>query len=147
MPQKIKHFIWRACKNVIPTRENLRKRGISIDDTCPRCNKAQDLIYCEMSSRIWFTSFLSLRVANDQNRSFKKWFMNWFNLESSTLLIDTNTIVSIAIFCWFIWKSRNDIIFGNECNAPTKTIFDACRLVHDHFEVVNGKEVERGDYD
>lgn len=66
--------------------------------------------------------------------------MNWFNLESSSPLVDSNTIVVIAIFCWFIWKSRNDIVFCNNSSSPSKIIVDACRMIQDQYEAVSCKD-------
>ena len=34
MPNKIKSFFWRACKNILPTKVNLRDRRIIHDPTC-----------------------------------------------------------------------------------------------------------------
>lgn len=33
IPNKVKHFAWRACKNILPCLSNLR-RGILVDDKC-----------------------------------------------------------------------------------------------------------------
>ena len=35
-PNKIKHFIWRACRNGLPTKENLVRRTIINDPICDR---------------------------------------------------------------------------------------------------------------
>ena len=35
---KIKAFGWRACHNILPTREKLRSRQIIDDDSCPICH-------------------------------------------------------------------------------------------------------------
>ena len=39
---KIKKFIWKACYEWIPTRANLLKRGIQLDDRCPLINFAHE---------------------------------------------------------------------------------------------------------
>ncbi|OMO96879.1 hypothetical protein COLO4_15019 [Corchorus olitorius] len=36
---KIQNFVWRACRNIIPTKENLVKRHCSYDPDCVRCNE------------------------------------------------------------------------------------------------------------
>jgi hypothetical protein len=35
MPNAVKIFLWRACKNILPTRENLFKRKITPNPMCP----------------------------------------------------------------------------------------------------------------
>ncbi|XP_058749041.1 uncharacterized protein LOC131622003 [Vicia villosa] len=37
---KIKNCVWRAGKNILPTRSNLLKKGISLDPNCPFCCSA-----------------------------------------------------------------------------------------------------------
>lgn len=36
-PNKIKHFLWRACKNIIPTNFCLASRKVTSDSSCGFC--------------------------------------------------------------------------------------------------------------
>ena len=38
-PNKIRHFIWTAVKDSLPTKENLQKRHIPLDVTCSLCDE------------------------------------------------------------------------------------------------------------
>lgn len=38
IPQKIKIFIWRLCRNNLPVHMLLRAKGINVPSTCPMCN-------------------------------------------------------------------------------------------------------------
>ena len=38
IPNKAKHFAWRACKNILPTLSNLKRRGIVENDLCEECS-------------------------------------------------------------------------------------------------------------
>ena len=40
VPQKVKTFIWRACRNAIPTKQALVRRTIITDPICERCREA-----------------------------------------------------------------------------------------------------------
>lgn len=84
-PQKIKHSIWCAYDNAVPTRVNLKKRNVDIDDICPLCNSDQETTYCflfcDTPNKVWFASDLSLRIFNALNFGFADWFMNWFKLK------------------------------------------------------------------
>lgn len=66
--------------------------------------------------------------------------MNWFKIENSFPHVDINTTAAIAIFCWFIWKSKNDIVFGNDNNSPSKIMFDACRLIQNLSDIVDDQD-------
>ena len=37
MPPKVCMFLWRACLNILPTRENLNKRRVQVDPMCGMC--------------------------------------------------------------------------------------------------------------
>lgn len=37
IPQKVKVFIWRFCRNVIPVRKRLSAKGVRVPITCPMC--------------------------------------------------------------------------------------------------------------
>ena len=37
IPSKIKHFLWRALINSLPTKMNLKKRGVQVWEVCDRC--------------------------------------------------------------------------------------------------------------
>ncbi|OAP07096.1 hypothetical protein AXX17_AT3G36950 [Arabidopsis thaliana] len=57
-PPKIKHFWWRAVHNALPTADNLKKRKVTIDDTCQSCGEAPEdvnhlLFQCRVSREVW----------------------------------------------------------------------------------------------
>lgn len=45
MPNKTKAFAWKTCKNGLPTRSNLRERGVLIDAKCPFCGTEEEDLY------------------------------------------------------------------------------------------------------
>ena len=45
VPNKIKHFIWRACRELLPTKKNLYTRNVTQNSTCDLCQEAvEDVI-------------------------------------------------------------------------------------------------------
>ena len=44
MPNKVKNFVWRAAKNVLPTTVNLISKRVVILSTCPVCNAYEETI-------------------------------------------------------------------------------------------------------
>lgn len=70
IPPKVKHFVWRALKNSLPTRANLLRRGVAVDSTCGQCDAATEsldhcLLECTRARSFWFGSSLGLRWSND----------------------------------------------------------------------------------
>ncbi|KAL5841983.1 hypothetical protein ACOSQ3_012586 [Xanthoceras sorbifolium] len=44
LPCKIKFFLWKLGLNILPTKENLRRRKILLVDSCPRCENEVESI-------------------------------------------------------------------------------------------------------
>uniref|UniRef100_A0A803LLZ1 RNase H type-1 domain-containing protein n=1 Tax=Chenopodium quinoa TaxID=63459 RepID=A0A803LLZ1_CHEQI len=63
VPQKVKHLVWRAVANGIPTMETLASRGLEVDRICPRCGKGDEttLTY---SSSVWRAVQSSSKLGN-----------------------------------------------------------------------------------
>ena len=40
VPHKVRHFAWRAYREILPTKENLRARRILLDSTYKECGSA-----------------------------------------------------------------------------------------------------------
>ncbi|KAL5855883.1 hypothetical protein ACOSQ4_005685 [Xanthoceras sorbifolium] len=100
IPSKIKFFYWRACKNILPTKDSLFKRGIGVSGLCSLCGLCKDSVDhatwgCKVLARCWAGCpfFRSLK-----NSSFGKVFLMRF-------------IVSL----WLAWGFRNSLLHGLGC--------------------------------
>jgi hypothetical protein len=61
VPNVEKNFIWRACHDILPTRENLQKRKVVNDPLCPVCGKEEEttvhiLWNCPSAMDVWGVS-------------------------------------------------------------------------------------------
>ncbi|XP_039161023.1 uncharacterized protein LOC120289747 [Eucalyptus grandis] len=70
---KVKHFLWNACHNAIPTMENLYRRKIVPDPLCPICKKEAEtvehtLLLCSWMTRIWKAAPAHQSVKNKVNQ-------------------------------------------------------------------------------
>jgi hypothetical protein len=45
VPNSIKMFLWRACKDILPTKANLQKRGMALDPLCIFCKIEIEMTY------------------------------------------------------------------------------------------------------
>lgn len=54
---KIKHFLWRACKDILPTNHCLARRKVKFEDRCAACGEkessAHALWECRLASEEW----------------------------------------------------------------------------------------------
>ena len=57
-PHKIRHFTWRACREILPTKVNLKRRKVVDVDSCEECNDGIEnsghLFWsCQRARQIW----------------------------------------------------------------------------------------------
>ncbi|KAH9670971.1 reverse transcriptase domain-containing protein [Citrus sinensis] len=110
VPSKIKNFIWRAAKNVLPTAVNLLSRRVDIISTCAVCNANEEtvmhaLIECSFAKTCWFSSPVGFV---GYCTSFLTWLEHIFAYCSAD---DCNIAMMI---CWRIWIHRNDKIWNQK---------------------------------
>lgn len=77
IPQKIKMFVWKLCHNIIPMKENLRKKRLTDTGICPIYNQEAKttehaLLHCQWTTPVWFGLQLGLRSDNYQALNFAK---------------------------------------------------------------------------
>lgn len=58
VPNKVRHFMWRAVRNSLPTKLNLHKRQVVSDGCCDACSNCLEdsihaLWYCDVARAIW----------------------------------------------------------------------------------------------
>ena len=111
MPHKIRHFAWRACRDILLLKTNLVKRNVLQVDTCDGCNvEAENSIHflwkCTRAKELWSSLKLVFPNVLDQLSSFKE--MLW------CLMMDEKcspeNIEMILTSVWAMWGNRNDIL-------------------------------------
>ena len=75
IPNKIKVFGWRACHDILPTRRNLKKKRILMDDVCPLCGLSQEstihaLWECTIAQDVWYGSVRALQKCGTSQLDF-----------------------------------------------------------------------------
>ena len=62
VPGKVKHFMWKACSDCLPTKTHLVKRRVLTNPFCHLCNRAEEdthhaLWGCEAIKQVWDRDF------------------------------------------------------------------------------------------
>lgn len=57
-PHKIRHFSWRACRDILPTKSNLKHRGVIQNDMCSICGEGVEdsgrvFWLCSKAKEVW----------------------------------------------------------------------------------------------
>ena len=73
-PNKIKQLLWKACKNILPTKLHLKAHGVSKDGRCDMCRLEETsghaLWSCRMAEDVWCGTRLKLPYFQDPLRDF-----------------------------------------------------------------------------
>ncbi|KAH9679641.1 putative reverse transcriptase/RNA-dependent DNA polymerase [Citrus sinensis] len=113
LPEKIKIFMWRAVKNLLPTASNLWRRKIVGSPICRRCGvKNEDVIHalldCKVAKKVW------------RNAGCAEEIEKLVQQDLMAVLVEIQRkkgkkeLELIVVLCWTIWYSRNLFIFENK---------------------------------
>jgi hypothetical protein len=58
VPNAVKMFMWRASHNLLPTKENMQRKGIVNESSCPICGRTSEniahiLCTCPLTMDVW----------------------------------------------------------------------------------------------
>ncbi|KAM1981594.1 hypothetical protein ACFX15_038069 [Malus domestica] len=116
VPPKVRNMIWRTCQDIIPTKENLSKRGVGSDLLCVLCRGEPEMVVhvlkdCLFARATWFATLCSFLVDFVPCGSVKEWFM---------LLIQNHHLDFdfMCIVVWHLWLKRNDRIWKGKHGSP-----------------------------
>ena len=112
-PHKVRHFLWQACKNILPTNHCLWLRKVSKEDRCGLCGLVESsghaLWDCCMAEVVWKEAKLTLQRGCHSHRDFIDvvWKF-WENRKEGEL-------ERLTCIAWCIWKNRNAVKFEGRC--------------------------------
>ncbi|XP_075633467.1 uncharacterized protein LOC142605927 [Castanea sativa] len=120
---KVKHFLWRACTDSLPTRINLMKRKILSDLICHLCGRVdEDTLHalwgCEAVKQVWDRDFNWVNQFEVAQGSFQDLV--------EKVLSKPRLREDFATTAWFVWARRNKSRL-NEKTTPLNGIRDAIR--------------------
>ncbi|KAF7832946.1 putative ribonuclease H-like domain, reverse transcriptase zinc-binding domain-containing protein [Senna tora] len=115
IPAKIKFFLWRVCKGILPVCSNLAKRGMDVAPCCPVCSSEEESIchatlFCSQIRALWSSLPLSFVGEYDEDLNF----IEWFNMALTQW--DVKDLCLFAIAAYKVWDRRNEIRLGS--NPP-----------------------------
>jgi ribonuclease HI len=117
LPNSAKMFLWRACKNILHTKDNLKKRKVVADDTCIICCREVESVHhilwdCPSSQDVWCSVGGRLQKRGTGGESFMELVEN---------LMEFLCKEELELFVWttkMIWKRRNGVIHGEAFLHP-----------------------------
>ena len=133
-PNKIRHFMWKAVKDSLPTKENLHKHQIPLDESCSLCEEYQEtnlhaLWLCDHAKSVWKSDVGFSVYYKKQYRSFMDLF---------EAVLERGSVFHVAWFstvAWSLWQRWNKL----REKQPTWPFHEICKrakdLVLEFFEI------------
>lgn len=118
----MKLFMWKCLNNAVATNVALVARKIRFDPVCSRCGKAEEsishvLFLCEVAIKVWIHSPFRLRPEELLDcRNMTDWW-DCIQERISQSHMPPFLLGMALLYCWWIWRARNDFIFNGKCWA------------------------------
>jgi hypothetical protein len=137
-PPKVKHLLWRVCKDCLPTRLRLRNRYVNCPEECPMClscdEEEQHLFFrCDMIREAWEVMGL-VHIIQPRLLQFTNIRDIIFHIcrhESSTLA------GKFATLLWFAWQNRNNKVWKDDSLQARQIGNQAVKFWHE-WASING---------
>ena len=108
VPSKVKHFLWRACNESLPTKKNLFRRQVIRTATCDGCREeTEDSVHalwgCQVVKETWWEAIQDRNQLWERFQSFRDLLIRIFNIGAPFLA------ERFAYVAWSLWNKRNAI--------------------------------------
>ena len=110
---KVKHFAWKACRNILAMKENLRRRNITKDSTYEVCGEQVESIsylfwFYDHAKEVWSSCKLSFPFEIHPSWDYMDviWLLQKWE-ESRPGILERTVMI-----CWGIWIERNEVRHG-----------------------------------
>lgn len=124
VPGVVKLFLWKAASNLLPTKQNLFKRKIVQEPSCPICQGEEESVIhalweCKAANDIW----------TDKRSLVQKWscketdFMKLW--EKLMARLNMTQLEEMAILFRRVWLRRNEYVFEEKLSCPRKVFTSA----------------------
>uniref|UniRef100_A0A7N2LHE6 Reverse transcriptase zinc-binding domain-containing protein n=1 Tax=Quercus lobata TaxID=97700 RepID=A0A7N2LHE6_QUELO len=124
IPPKVRNFLWRACSNILPTRENLHRRRVQVEPWCELCCQCTETVAhmlweCPLARNVWHYAKEKCRNVRTQSRIFFSLFKMVVDRFSQ------QEIEQWATVSWSIWSARNKFCFEKFQRHPEQIMREA----------------------
>lgn len=114
---KLKHFIWKCYHNILPIRQQLMRKGCSVDQHCPLCGEEEEnlkhlFFKCGRAQLVLKLTLVKWDGLDKEAVKFEWWWQKLCALSMDK--INQDRIQLSVYILWLLWKTRNMWIFNGE---------------------------------
>jgi ribonuclease HI len=129
-----KNFMWRACRNLLPTKENLLQRKVVSEPLCPICGRETETVFhilwdCPSARDVWGAS----------ERCFQKCSFTGPNFiqvaEGILSRWGSDALAAFIILARKIWFRRNSVVHGGLFSHPNHLVQEMRNSVEEYKQI------------
>ena len=122
VPLKVRTFMWRLCRDILPTRLNLLHMNILVPITCVMCQsdvKHAWLVFrdCPFAKACWGEAGFNFFLGTVG--TVGEWILQLFHSN------DSNFVSKVGMVLWSIWGQQNCQLWNHWSLTPARTV-DSC---------------------
>lgn len=116
VPPKVHSFIWRACSNCWPTRDNLHRKWVKVDARCELCCQHPETI----RHLLWACLFAR----------------NVWGMVRDQIYKCSNKAEEWVVMAWAIWNAKNKFYFQQVQTHPRVILEEAKGLLEEYHRLL-----------
>lgn len=126
IPHKVRHFAWKACREALPTKVNLRRRKVLTDDSCEWCKEEPETVghvlwSCLRAQEVWECSKLVLSLDRRDDISFMDTLWQLLLAEN----VNLDSVSRLVMIAWKLWHSRNELHLNGVMKSGKELVYGA----------------------
>jgi hypothetical protein len=131
LPNAAKNFFWRACHNLLPTKDNLLRRKVVKEPLCPICEREPETVVhalwsCPTVSDVWGSSHRLFQKYEKDGMDFMNIVENIFDKGG------TETLTIFVNLARQIWTRRNKWIHEGSFASPNDILKRSDAFIADY---------------
>jgi hypothetical protein len=132
----VKMFVWKACMNILPTKELLVRKHVLTDPLCPICKLVPETIdhalwNCSSARDVWSVCSGKLQKCASETNDFSALIGTLMERLSMEEMQEMVTVARL------IWLRRNKFVFDGEFTSPDALV----RTAYEQLEAYNQAEL------
>jgi hypothetical protein len=134
LPNAEKHFLWRACHEILPTKVSLYLRKVTTESSCPICEKEDETVFhvlwkCLAARDVWSAGCTKFQKSCFEGPNFLQVAEGMLNI------CDKREFAYFVSIARRIWLRQNGTIHGDAFLHPNAVVQQATQAV-DLFHMV-----------
>ncbi|XP_062021093.1 uncharacterized protein LOC133737577 [Rosa rugosa] len=134
LPPKVRTFVWRLHRGIVPTRAALAKKYVPVDTRCAFCDSfMEDDLHlfknCKVVEEFWLSGPLAIKVRTHHAMNVSAWVMHVCEL------LPNHQRELFYMLLWALWVERNATVWRGSTFRPLSTAAWASKLLSDYQEV------------